>query len=151
MSGTVDILTETVESVVAIPIQAVTVRDFNRIRRGRNRAGRGEAAEDGREDEEQEAFDEEEAEDDAPAASAALGEEDLRKVVFLFREGRARIREVETGIADDTHIEIKSGVEEGQTVIVGPYSAVSRDLRPGAPVQVRERNRPRPGGPPAEE
>jgi hypothetical protein len=33
MSGTVDIFTETLDRAVVVPIQAVTVRDFNEVRR----------------------------------------------------------------------------------------------------------------------
>ena len=57
--------------------------------------------------------------------------EDLRKVVFTVREGQARMQEVGTGIANDTHIAIRSGLESGETVITGPYRLVSRELEPG--------------------
>lgn len=125
MSGTVDISTETVEDVVAVPIQAVTVRDFNQVSPS----------------------DEEEGEEEAETedmATAFGNDEDLRKVIFIVEEGNAEMLEVETGIADDTHIEVKSGLEADRQVIIGPYSAVSRTLRPGMAVQEREEGR---GGP----
>lgn len=111
MSGAVDIFTETVENTVAVPIQAVTVRDF---------ANRGPAA------------------TGDSSASAGPPEEDLREVVFVASADTARMVQVTTGIADDTHMEIQSGLEGGERVITGPYSAVSRELESGAKIQTSE-------------
>ena len=117
MSGTVDIFTQTVNDVVAVPIQAVTVRDFNRA--GRTQGGpSGDAASD---------------ESDARAA-----DEDLRKVVFVMEADTARMQEVTTGIADDTHIEVRSGLSGGEQIIIGPYRAVSQTLAQGTKVRVDE-------------
>lgn len=126
MSGTVDIFTETVFDVVAVPIQAVTVRDFTKVRRedaDDESAGKGEEGDASSEGEE----------NDERAAPAPA--EDLRRVVFLVEDGRANMREVETGISDDTHIEVRSGLAGGETVIIGPYRAVSRTLEPGDAVK----------------
>ena len=131
MSGTVDIFTKTVAEVVAVPIQAVTVRDFNQIRadeerRNRRRGNRSDTTETASEDGGQQ---------DVPES---LREEDLRKVVFLMVEDKAQIIEVETGIADDRYIEVKTGLEGGERVITGPFRAVSRTLRPDMDVKERE-------------
>lgn len=104
MGGSVDVFTETVENAVTVPIQAVTVRDFNDV--GPNAKA--------------DSTEEENADD-----------EDLRKVVFVAEGDSARMVEVSTGIADDTYMEITSGLAGGETVITGPYSAVSRELEPG--------------------
>jgi len=138
MSGTVDIYTHTVEEVVAIPIQAVTVRDFNQLKaeeENRRRRGR---------DSTETASDEEAPE--AMSTPGAFQKEDLRKVVFLMEENKARIVEVETGVADDRYIEIKTGLQGGERVITGPFRAVSRTLTPD--MDVKERTvRPGRGGP----
>jgi HlyD family secretion protein len=39
---------------------------------------------------------------------------------------------VTTGISDDTYMEIKSGVQPGDEVVAGSYSAISRKLKDGA-------------------
>jgi HlyD family secretion protein len=129
MSGTVDIYTNTVPEVVAVPIQAVTVRDFNDVRRRQARMARAAGEE-----------------PDSTAADAVEGqpttmrEEDLKKAIFLFGEdGMATIVSVETGIADDRFIEIRSGLEGGEQVITGPFSAVNRELQVGLPVK-RQKN-----------
>jgi HlyD family secretion protein len=113
MSGTVDIFTQTVSDVVAVPIQAVTVRDFNRARENQARTSDDES--------------------DARAAN-----EDLRKVVFVVEADTARMQEVTTGISDDTHIEVRSGLSGGEQVVIGPYRAVSQTLSPGTKVRVDE-------------
>ncbi|MEM1125870.1 MAG: efflux RND transporter periplasmic adaptor subunit [Bacteroidota bacterium] len=105
MSGTIDVFTHTVFDVVAVPIQAVTVRDLNKVRADST---------------------------EAEETNAAIAVEDLRKVVFITDGTEARMLEVETGIADDTHIEIRSGLEGTEEVIIGPFRAVSRELEPGS-------------------
>lgn len=110
MSGSVDIYTETVDDAVAVPIQAVTVRDFNDVGPGA----------------------------DSTNQSGGASEEDLRKVVFVAEADTARMVEVNTGIADDSHIEVRAGLEGGETVITGPYSAVSRELSPGKKIQTSD-------------
>lgn len=110
MSGSVDIFTETQEDAVAVPIQAVTVRDFNAIRSGSRS-------------------------DTTEKEKMDPSKEDLREVVFVAEADSARMVEVTTGIADDTHMEIRSGLNGGERVITGPYSAVSRELESGTKIQ----------------
>lgn len=107
MSGSVDIYTETVEDAVAVPIQAVTVRDLNEVRN---------------------------AEDDT-TVQATAEKEDLREVVFVAEGDSARMVEVTTGISDASHMVVQSGLSGGERVITGPYSAVSRELAPGTRIQ----------------
>ena len=119
MSGTVDIKTNTVYSVVSVPIQAVTVRDF---------------AQDVR------STDDEELEDGETSAPQTRNQdEDFRRVVFLNDNGKAKRVEVETGISDNTHIQIMSGVDAGDEVITGSYRVLSRELSNGDPIIVRNR------------
>ncbi len=128
MSGTVDVFTKTVSDAVVVPIQAVTVRDFNRKRPSWEKKPDDEEVAEAEEGEEEAT--EEEEESDEPVT------EDLRKVVFLMADGKAKMVEVETGISDDSHIEIKSGLTGEETIIIGPYRAVSSTLQ--ADDEVRE-------------
>lgn len=50
------------------------------------------------------------------------------------------MQKVDTGIADNTHIEIKSGLTEGTEVVSGSYAAISRRLKDGADIQVEKPN-----------
>lgn len=58
-----------------------------------------------------------------------------REVVFLYEDGRVRMKRVRSGIQDNQHIEIREGLEEGQLVVTGPYRLVSRELRDGLEVE----------------
>ena len=61
--------------------------------------------------------------------------EKISKGVFtMSKDGKAHWMKVTTGIADDTYMEIKSGVQPGDEVISGSYSAISRKLKDGAKV-----------------
>ncbi|MFN7962060.1 MAG: efflux RND transporter periplasmic adaptor subunit [Thermoanaerobaculia bacterium] len=65
-----------------------------------------------------------------PGASA-----EETSVVFVVADGKAEQREVKTGLTDDTHVEIASGVAAGDKVITGP-NRVLKDLVPGKRVTV---------------
>jgi len=45
---------------------------------------------------------------------------------------------VETGIADNTHIEVKSGLKAGDEVVSGSYAEISRKLKDGMKVQLEK-------------
>lgn len=70
------------------------------------------------------------------------GEESMRRVVFIADGDTARVRQVNTGIADDAFIQVRSGLEAGERVVTGPYSAVSRALEDGAAITIEERPEP---------
>ncbi len=53
----------------------------------------------------------------------------LKEVVFLLKDGEAIRQNVKTGIQDNYYIQVKEGLNEGQEVISGPYSAVSKSLK----------------------
>lgn len=119
MSATVDVETETAYNVIAVPIQAVTVRDF---------AGEKETAPDS-------------VKTDSLASkkSTVIPDEDLRKVVFVVEGGKAFRRPVETGISDNTHIQIVSGIEEDEEIVIGSYRTLSKDLSDGDKVNINNR------------
>lgn len=119
MSATVDIETQTATNVVSVPIQAVTVRDF--------------ALDEAKSDSvETEASSEEE-------NDLVIKEEDIRKVVFVSEDGKAVRKEVETGISDNSHIQILSGIEAGEEVVTGSYRVLSNLLEDGDKITVNNK------------
>lgn len=60
-----------------------------------------------------------------------------QEVVFVIQDGLAKVVPVETGISDDTHIEIMSGLDGEETVVSGSYRAISKELEDGAKVSVQ--------------
>ena len=57
--------------------------------------------------------------------------------VFLVRDGKAVRRDVKTGISSDSDQEIVAGLEEGDTIVSGPFR-VLRHLNDGDPVEEKE-------------
>jgi len=51
------------------------------------------------------------------------------------KDGVAQMREVQTGIASRTDVEILTGVNEGDTVVDGPYRTLARELQEGQKVK----------------
>ncbi|MDZ7659273.1 efflux RND transporter periplasmic adaptor subunit [Fodinibius sp.] len=119
MSATVDVQTQTVRNVVSVLIQAVTVRDFA----DENRSAQNDTTK---------------SESDTTNVDEDLiiPEEDMRKVVFVVEDGEAKRKEVTTGISDNTHIQILSGLEAGEQVVTGSYRMLSRELSDGDKVNV---------------
>lgn len=107
MTASVEIETDKQAQILVVPIQAVTLRDDT----ASGRSARERREESDRADE--------------------------MEVVFLEKNGIARIQVVETGIQDDKNIHITSGLEDGQTIIIGPYSAVSKTLNSGDAVTAK--------------
>jgi len=132
MSATVDIETETVKDVVAVPVQSVTVR-----------AEGGKTTEQLQEQKAKEA--KERSGNDLEVATekqdARRNRDLLRRVVFVHRADQVVMVPVETGIADNTHIEVRKGVKAGDEVVSGSYAAISRLLKDGSKV-IAEKAKP---------
>lgn len=129
MSGTVDIETATVTGVVAVPVQSVTVRAEGGKTTEEMQQERAKAAKERSGNELEVVRERDEARRDR---------ERLQRVVFVKQGDKVVMRPVETGIADNTHIEIKSGVQAGDEVVSGSYAAISRRLKDGARVMLEK-------------
>lgn len=114
MTASVEIITETRKDVLSVPLASVTTRGLD----------------DGEEDE-----DEEDQSDDMEVGE----DEELLEVVFVFEDGKAVQKEVETGISDFERIQIIEGVTEGQQVVSGPFLAVSKRLEDGDTIVEEEK------------
>ena len=58
-----------------------------------------------------------------------IKKEDFRKVVFKVVDGIVERIPVETGISDNTHIQITNGIEAGDEIVIGSYRTLSRTLK----------------------
>jgi HlyD family secretion protein len=144
MSSAVSISTATHDNVVMVPIQAVTSREAKKKeQKAAPREGEIKVADattttststtsststststiasNGKDD---------------PPTKAATGKPKPVKVVFVVdKDGVAQMREVQTGIASRTDVEILTGVNEGETVVDGPYRTLARELQEGQKVK----------------
>ena len=130
LSCTADIETNMVKDVVAVPMQSVTIRtgDSNLSPEEIEKKKQKIAARD-KGDNSAELVNERQ-----EKATQKEEHEKLTKVVFLKKGSKAQLVKVTTGIADDTYMEIKSGIQPGDEVISGSYSAISRKLKEGAKI-----------------
>ncbi len=112
MSAIADIQTESRKNVYSIPVQAVTTRVLNKQ----------ENSDEGSEEK----------------IKDPLADEKQKKetVVFVESDGKAVMKPVETGIQDNTHIEIIGGLEPDDKIIIAPYSAISKQLSDGTSLEV---------------
>ncbi len=59
------------------------------------------------------------------------GSNHTKEIVYVEKAGKARLKEVKTGIQDDSYIEITDGLSNKEKVITGPYNTISKDLKDG--------------------
>jgi len=66
-------------------------------------------------------------------------DDEIDEIVFIY-DGADTVRTqiVTTGIQDDDYIQIKSGLSDGEEIVIGPYSAISRKLEAGSEVYEKE-------------
>ena len=115
MSATVDIITETKEDVLFIPIQALTARRYEDLAVSNEREG------------------------SSGGNERTAGDEEYVEVVFVIGEdGAVQLRQVESGISGTTYVEIRSGLSEGEQVVTGPFRLLSRTLKDGDRVKVTD-------------
>jgi HlyD family secretion protein len=112
MSTTVDIITETQDDVLKVPIQAVTVRPKDKLEK---KPGVEEHPES------------ESSEEEGTTNEGKKPE--MIEVVFCVEDNKAVSKPVKLGISDDTYYVVISGVEEGDEVITGPFRVLSRTLK----------------------
>ncbi len=129
MSATVDIETETVENVVSVPIQSVTVRAAGGKTAEELQAAKAKEAKE-RSGNDLELVNEKQ--------DARRNRDNLQRVVFIKDGGTVKQRLVETGLADNTSIEVKNGVKAGEEVVSGSYAAISRRLKDGSKVMIEK-------------
>ena len=132
LSCTAEIETDLVKDAVAVPMQSVTIR-----------TGETDLSPEEIEKRKQKAAARDKGDSSAEVTSERQEKqtkkeerEKLTKVVFLKKDSKASMVKVTTGIADDSYIEIKSGINPGDEVISGSYSAISRKLKDGAKVVI---------------
>lgn len=64
-----------------------------------------------------------------------------KEVVFVIEEGKVKMKYVETGIQNDTYIQILSGIKKGEVLVIGPYDLLSKDLEEGDIVTVIDKKK----------
>jgi HlyD family secretion protein len=125
MSASADIQTKTHADVLSVPINAVTTRDKSdtgKVAIDEKKMKKAEPTNNNNNNNQ-----------DQPKGDV----EDMEEVVFVLqKDGTVKRVPVRTDIQDMSHIEVLSGVKDGDEVVTGPYTVVSKLLREGMKVKV---------------
>ena len=124
MSCTADITTDTRNNVLAIPIQALTIREVEVDKDGKyiepdlSKPMKTEAV----------------TQADSSNKSK-INKKELEGVFVVTKENLARFRPVKTGITGESEIEVKSNLQEGEVIVSGSFQTL-RNLKDGAFVKI---------------
>lgn len=122
MTCVAEIQTQKKENVLAVPLQAVTVRRQIPQREGMSNSPLN-----------------------SPGGNASTGRRQMMRpntVVFVNNNGTAKMVPVETGISDGDYIEIVRGLEEGTEIVTGSFTAINRLLEDGSKLIIQRQERP---------
>ncbi len=123
MSAMAEIATETHKNVLNVPIQSVTVRERQEVMPELSKKELQQA--------------QQKAKKRSKKTKKYKREDDLVEVVFVVEDGVAHIRPVKLGISDDNYYEVLSGLKEGDEVVTGPFRVLTKVLKDGDRVKVR--------------
>lgn len=124
MTANVEILTQTKNNVLSVPLSAVTTRNPNESQNDKKNDG-----------EEREDRNNRQVVDE----SKKQQKQEDKIVVFVNENGKAKMVEVKTGISDYDNIEIISGLTESSEVVTGPFLVVSKRLKDGDEIKKAEK------------
>ncbi|WP_299127367.1 efflux RND transporter periplasmic adaptor subunit [uncultured Winogradskyella sp.] len=117
MTATVDIITKTRKDAISVPISSIVIKtDTSSVKKS---FGKKTEVNDADNVEKEEKF----------------------ECVFVNNNGKAKLKIIETGIQDDTNIEIVSGLSKDDEIITGPYNIVSKTLKPGDLIEVKNKKK----------
>ena len=117
LSATAKITTASRNNVLAIPIQALTIRTKEDLEK---KTSSGETVQ---------------AASPAVDSKTAAKNKDEIQGVFVLRDKKVEFVPVETGVAGTTDIEITKGIKDGDEIVTGSYK-VLRTIKPGTGVKV---------------
>ena len=120
MTASSDIVIETRDSTLCVPIQCVTVRTPDQLKSKSDEKEKGNPGD---------------AHADSTSEPQFKPDKDgFVTIVFIVEDGIAKAMQVETGIQSDTHIEVVDGLSAGDEIVSGSYRAISQDLGNNTPV-----------------
>jgi HlyD family secretion protein len=122
MTASVDIIAERKAGALSVPLAAVTTRsdsaNVKQDSQGGMRVGPNRGT--------------------ANKVETAAPKPEIQEVVFIIKDGKAVMTPVKTGISDFQNIEIVSGIAANTQVVSGPFRAVSKTLKDGNQVIVKD-------------
>jgi HlyD family secretion protein len=133
MSASVEILTRKEKGVLSIPIQAVTTRTDSTQKPLGTQTDNAPAGDDENVKVEVNNDDKKKTEEEK--------DKKPRPCIFIYREGKAKIVFVKTGIQDNEFIQVTEGLKPDDEVISAPYGAISKMLYHNVSVEKVDKNK----------
>lgn len=123
MTASSDIVTDTKDDVLNVPIQCVAIRTPEQLNAPKMSNG------------------------DAMASDSTNGKytpdkDGFVQVVFVVEDGVVTAKQVTTGIQSESHIEIIDGLSADDLIVTGSYRAISKDLQNGSQVVLASNQAP---------
>jgi len=120
MTASSDIVTETRENALSVPLQCVTARTPEQLKvKAPQPEGNVALA-------------------DTIAEKKYVPDKDgFVEVVFVVKNNQVEAKQVKTGIQSETHIEIIEGLAEGDEIVTGSYRAISQTLQNNSAVVIK--------------
>jgi HlyD family secretion protein len=122
MTASVDIIAERKAGTLSVPLAAVTTRSDSAKVKQEAQSGMRVGPNRGT----------------ASKVETAAPKPEIQEVVFVIKDGKAVMTPVKTGISDFQNIEIVSGIAANTQVVSGPFRAVSKTLKDGNQVVVKD-------------
>jgi len=126
LSATASIVTATRQRVLTVPIQALTIREFDNDAKTDTAAKPSEAKSSN-----------DKATNDKASKDKAPGKKIEKEGVFTIQNGVALFREVKAGITGTTDLELESGLNENDEIVTGPYQ-VLRTLKENTRIKIEQ-------------
>jgi len=112
MSASVEIRTNRQDNILSVPVNAVTTRDWPDSVKKKNQAQN-------------------------------IDKDNIRQVAFVFdkKTKKVALTDVKTGLQDNQYIQVTSGLQDGDEVVIAPYGAIARTLKDKTKVRVVEKDK----------
>jgi HlyD family secretion protein len=124
LNATAEITTATRKAVLAVPVQAVVVRELNEEGKVVDPDAMGGSSE----------------REGNTVAQVAREKGEEKDGVFVVEGEKALFKPVKTGIMGETDIEITEGIDEGKTIVTGSYKTL-RNLKDDARIKVDQKGK----------
>jgi HlyD family secretion protein len=124
MTASLEILTDFKAGVLAVPLSAVASRAPEKEEETSNTTDKVK-----------------EDMTDAEKRREELAKQKQEVVFVLLSDNKVEMRKVKTGIADFELVEIASGLKEGEKIVTGPFSAITKTLNDGDEVRIKSKEK----------
>ena len=112
MSASVEIRTNRQNNILSVPVNAVTTRDWPDSIKNKKNQG-------------------------------SIDKDNIRQVVFVYdhKTNKVVLRDVKTGLQDNTYLQITDGLTKDEEVVIAPYGAIARTLKDKTKVRIVEKDK----------